>query len=158
MWYNMIRVLKISLTNIDHLFLGDTWEKFWYEWWNVRQYPMNWAKVKPNWFILPYQGFLEMSGPVISAGLFHSSSCLPASVWFPHHIIWSTRQWSWQTITPAALCIITATALTLLTWTPSTAQPQHPLRLETPGWGPSFSFRLWKLATPNRSHLRKHQL
>jgi hypothetical protein len=83
MWYNMIRVLKISLTNIDHLFLGDTWEKFWYEWWNVRQYPMNWAKVKPNWFILPYQGFLEMSGPVISAGLFHSSSCLPASVWLP---------------------------------------------------------------------------
>ena len=150
MWYNMIRVLKISLKNIDHLFLGDTWEKFWYEWWNVRQYPMNWAKVKPNWFILRFFG----NEWVCHLSRVLSLLCLPVCFCVAS---WSTRQWSWQTITPAALCSITATVLTLLTWTPSTAQPHHPLRLESPGWGPSFSFRLWKLATPNRSHRRKHQ-
>ena len=32
MRYDLRRVLKISLKNIDDLFLGDTWEKFWYEW------------------------------------------------------------------------------------------------------------------------------
>lgn len=97
-WCNCIEVLKDLLKNIDHLFLGDAWEKFGYKCWNVDNIPwieqeQNKIKVTHLTFVL-YSLHYHSFEPVALSPQCGCSTRLTWSdfVWSPHHRSCFTRQ------------------------------------------------------------------